>query len=286
MPGKPRFTERPQQTVSPLLQDQAAIVTGGGKGIGRAIAIRLAQEGAAVAICGRDAHALITTAATIREAGGQALTQSLDVAEQAAVEAFIANAHAQFGRLDILVNNAALTAMSKIGFAAVPDMPGDEWRRVIDVNLSSAYYAAHAAGQIMRAQRSGSIITISSVHAHTPHALTPHYDAAKAGLEALTRGMALYFGRYGVRVNAVAPGPIVEPGSAGPEAYTPEQRAAQRNATALGRNGTPAEVAAAVAFLASSEASYITGSTLLVDGGFLLRHPGMSDGAAEEALDV
>jgi len=269
------------------LQDQAAVVTGGGMGIGRAIAIRLAQEGAAVAICGRDAQALEETAATIRAAGGQVLTRSLDVAEQDAVEAFIADTQRQFGRLDVLVNNAALTAMSKIGFAPVPDMPGDEWRRVIDVNLSSAYYAAHAAGQIMRTQRSGSIVTISSVHAHTPHALTPHYDTAKAGLEALTRSMALYVGRYGVRVNAVAPGPISEPDLASDtDPITPEHRARQRLGTALGRNGTPAEIAAAVAFLASSEASYITGSTLFVDGGFMLRHPSMSDGAEEEALNV
>lgn len=262
-----------------LLDGQAAIVTGGGKGIGRAIARRLAREGAAVAICGRDPAALQETVANITEAGGRVLGRSLDVADQDALDTFVAEAHQQFGQLDILVNNAALTAMSKIGFAPVPDMPPDEWRRVIDVNLSSAYSASRLAGQIMRERRSGSIITISSVHAHAPNALTPHYDAAKAGLEALTRSMALYFGRFGVRVNAVAPGPIVEPGTAGSEAYTPEQRESQRTSTALGRFGTPDEVAAVVAFLASDEASYITGSTLLVDGGFLLRHPGMSNGA-------
>lgn len=262
-----------------LLDGQGAIVTGGGKGIGRAIATRLAREGAAVAICGRDLTAIEATVDAIVAAGGRALGRSLDVADESAVDAFMAEAHEQFGRLDILVNNAALTAMSKIGFAAVPDMPPDEWRRVIDVNLSSAYYASRLAGQLMREQRAGSIITISSVHAHIPNALTPHYDAAKAGLEALTRSMALYFGRFGVRVNAVAPGPIVEPGADGAEAYTPEQREGQRRSTALGRFGTPAEVAAVVAFLASDEASYITGSTLLVDGGFLLRHPGMSDGS-------
>jgi NAD(P)-dependent dehydrogenase (short-subunit alcohol dehydrogenase family) len=170
--------------------------------------------------------------------------------------------------------------MSKIGFAPVPDLAVDEWRRVVDINLSGAFYAARAVGRIMREQRSGSIITISSVHAHVPNALTPHYDATKAGLEALTRSLALYFGRFGVRVNAVAPGPIVqeEPGSA-PEAYSPEMRESQRRSTALGRFGRPAEVAAAVAFLASAEASYITGSMLLVDGGFLLRHEGMSNGS-------
>jgi NAD(P)-dependent dehydrogenase (short-subunit alcohol dehydrogenase family) len=170
--------------------------------------------------------------------------------------------------------------MSNLGFAPVPDLAVSEWRRVVDVNLSSAYYASRAAGRVMREQRSGSIINISSVHAHVPNALTPHYDATKAGLEALTRNLALYFGRFGIRVNAVAPGPIVE-ASVGdaPDVYSAEQREKQRRSTALGRFGRPEEVAAAVAFLASDEASYITGSTLLVDGGFLLRHAGMSDGS-------
>jgi 3-oxoacyl-[acyl-carrier protein] reductase len=263
-----------------LLAGQGAIVTGGGKGIGRAIALRLAQEGAAVAICGREAGAVEKTVAEITEMGGRALGRTLDVSDTNAVDAFVTETQAMFGLLDVLVNNAALTAMSNIGFAPVPDLPVDEWRRVVDVNLSSAFFASRAVGRIMREQRSGSIITISSVHAHVPNALTPHYDATKAGLEALTRSLALYFGRFGVRVNAVAPGPIVEdaPENA-QDVYSPEVRESQRRSTALGRFGRPAEVAAVVAFLASDEASYITGSTMLVDGGFLLRHEGMSDGS-------
>ena len=173
----------------------------------------------------------------------------------------MAETQAVFGRIDVLVNNAALTAMSNIGFAPVPDLPVDEWRRVIDVNLSSAYYASRAAGRIMREQRSGTIINISSVHAHVPNALTPHYDATKAGLEALTRNLALYFGRFGVRVNTVAPGPIVEEGgeSAGTLfARGAGESAPRHRARPIGR---PAEVAAVVAFLASAEASYMTGST-------------------------
>jgi 3-oxoacyl-[acyl-carrier protein] reductase len=265
---------------SRLLPGQVAVVTGGGKGIGRAIAMRLAQEDAALAICGRDAGAIDATVSAITEAGGRAIGRALDVSNNVAVEAFVAETQAIYGRIDTLVNNAALTAMSNIGFAPVPDLPVDEWRRVVDVNLSSAYYASHAVGKIMRKRQSGSIINISSVHAHVPNALTPHYDATKAGLEALTRSLALYLGRFGVRVNAVAPGPIVEEAPLNEQgAYSPEQRESQRRSTALGRFGRPAEVAAVVAFLASEEASYITGATVLVDGGFLLRHQGMSDGS-------
>ncbi len=263
-----------------LCDGQVAIVTGGGKGIGRAIAMRLAQEGAAVAICGREASAIEATVVDMTETGVLAFGRTLDVADYIAVDAFVAETQAMFGSVNILVNNAALTAMSNIGFAPVPDLAVDEWRRVVDVNLSGAYYASRAAGQIMREQQSGNIITVSSVHAHVPNALTPHYDATKAGLEALTRSLALYFGRFGVRVNAVAPGPIVEEGSdSAQNPYSPDARESQRRSTALGRFGRPAEVAAVVAFLASNEASYITGSTLLVDGGFLLRHEGMSDGS-------
>jgi 3-oxoacyl-[acyl-carrier protein] reductase len=264
----------------PLLNNRVAVVTGGGRGIGRAIAIRLAEEGAAVALCGRDPERIEATVAGINAGGGRAIGQSLDVADQAAVDAFIAATHATYGRLDVLINNAALTSMSGIGAAPVPDMEGDEWRRVIAVNLSSAYYASRSAGRLMRERRSGSIVNISSVHAHVPHALTPHYDASKAGLEALTRSLAVYLGRYGVRVNAVAPGPI-GPAQAevAEDVLPPDVREVQRGATALGRVGDPAEVAAVVAFLASDEASYVTGGTVVVDGGWLLRHPGMSDGA-------
>jgi NAD(P)-dependent dehydrogenase (short-subunit alcohol dehydrogenase family) len=266
-----------------LLEDQVATVTGGGKGIGRAIARRLAAEGAAVAICGREQQTIDATVAEITTAGGRARGVALDVSDAVSVDAFVRHVHGYYGRLDVLVNNAALTAMSKIGFAAVPDMALEEWRRVIDVNLSSAYYASRTAMQIMREQRSGSIINISSVHAHVSHALTPHYDATKAAIEALTRNMALYGGQFGIRVNAIAPGPIAaESGIPGQDGLDPEARESQRQGTALGRFGRPEEVAAVAAFLASDEASYVTGTTIVVDGGFLLRHPEMSDGSEND----
>jgi len=178
----------------------------------------------------------------------------------------------------VLVNNASLTAMSKIGASPLLDMNSDEWRRVIDTNLTSMFFVTRAAGRVMREHGRGSIVNVSSVHAHRPHGLFPHYDVAKAGVEGMTRNLALNLGTHGIRVNAVAPGPIDvrEPGQ--PDVITPEEREAQRSATALGRTGEPAEVAALVAFLASDEASYVTGVTVPIDGGFLLRHSGMTAG--------
>ncbi|HET8522666.1 MAG TPA: SDR family NAD(P)-dependent oxidoreductase [Thermomicrobiales bacterium] len=259
--------------VCPRLAGKVAIVTGGGKGIGRAICLRFAAEGAAVALCGRDLGAVERVAQAIDPTGERALARAVDVSDEAAVGRFVDEVVARFGTLDILVNNAALTAASRIGFAELMDMPTEEWTRVIGVNLSGAFFASRAAGRIMRERRAGAIVNISSVHAHVPHAQTPHYDAAKGAIEALTRNLALSLGPYGVRVNGVAPGPIDVSGAA--DTFTPEQRAAQGRWTVLGRFGLPEEMAAVVAFLASDDASYVTGQTLVADGGFLIKHGGM-----------
>jgi NAD(P)-dependent dehydrogenase (short-subunit alcohol dehydrogenase family) len=270
-------------TITRRLEGRAALVTGGGRGIGRAIALRLAAEGASVAICGRDQSVLDAVSTQIRESGGTSFARALDVSDEQAVDLIVAETAAEFGRLDILVNNAALTAMSNIGFFSALGMSTEEWQRVLGINLSGAFYASRAAGRIMREQQRGSIVSISSVHAHVPNALTPHYDATKAAIEALTRSLALYMGKFGVRVNAVAPGPIaVWDEKASGDSLSADERAAQAQSTALRRFGTPEEMAAVVAFLASDDASYVTGTTIVADGGFLIRHQGMSDGSDEQ----
>ena len=240
------------------LDGKVAIVTGAAGGIGRAIAERFAAEGARVVVDDLD-PAVEAVARAIRDAGGDALAVVADVADPAQVEALFDATLARYGRVDVLVNNASLTATERHFLAA------DEawWERIIAANLRSAFLCGRRAGQVMARQRAGAIINVSSGGATRAHRGNAAYDAAKGGVEALTRAMALDLGPYGVRVNALVPGSIDSRG------LDPATKRARGADIPLGRVGEVEEVAGPAAFLASGDARYITGQRLVVDGGLL-----------------
>ncbi|MFJ5048552.1 SDR family NAD(P)-dependent oxidoreductase [Streptomyces sp. NPDC088719] len=239
----------------------SVLITAAGQGIGAATARRLAAEGAAVLVTDLDAKRAAHTAAAIREAGGTADSLVCDVADRAAVEAAVAHAVAAFGRLDVLVNNAYAAGQDTPLFE---DETDEVWERDLDITLSGPFRCARAALPHLVASGRGAIVTIGSVNGEQDfggHA----YSAAKAGLTSLTRTLAGHAGPRGVRVNLVAPGTIRTDAWAGRDAELDRAAALYP----LGRVGTPEDIASAVAFLASSDAAWITGTTLRVDGGIL-----------------
>jgi NAD(P)-dependent dehydrogenase (short-subunit alcohol dehydrogenase family) len=242
------------------LAGKAALVTGATRGIGRAIALALAREGAQVLATGRDEAQGRAVVAEIEAAGGQAAWHRADLARVAGARAAVAAALDAFGRVDVLVNNAGV-------FQRMPalDLTEEDWDRVLDVNLKAAFFAAQAAARVMRARGGGAIVNVASDAAWSG-GLNPcaHYAASKAGLVSITRSLARELAPHRIRVNAVAPGLIATEmgGTAG--ATLPDLR------IPLGREGTPDEVAACVVFLASDEASYVTGANLNLSGGLFL----------------
>ncbi len=243
----------------PSLIDKVVLVTGAGHGIGRAIAERFASVGAKVAANDVDADRAGATADAISEAGGQAMGVAADVSDSDAVRAMIDAVMAEHGRLDVVVNNAGLVEPMLHFFEA------DEawWRRIVDVNLTGHFLVSHPAARIMAKQGGGSIINMSSGGATRAHRSFTAYDATKGGIEALTRAMALDLGPYNIRVNALMPGSIDTHG------LDLEQRILRGENVPLGRIGEPIDMTGAALFLASDDASYITGDVIRVDGGML-----------------
>lgn len=246
------------------LGGRVAVVTGGGTGIGRAIALMLAQRGANIAIAARRAEALEATAAEIRDATGRdVIVVPTDATDPVQVQALIDRTVEHFGRLDILVNNAG-----KSSFSGFSKMSPELWDKDVRLNMSAAFYCSHAAILHLKASGNGAIVNISSQAGITGTPGCGAYSAAKAGLQMFTRVAAAEWGGSGVRVNCVAPGMIATDLAQKGWARTGfDALGAAATAFALRRPGQPEEIAQAVVFLASDAASYITGETLAVSGG-------------------
>lgn len=243
--------------------DQVALVTGAGRGIGHAIAVRLASEGARVASVSRSEQNAKRTADEINAARADAArAYAVDVSDHEAVEKTGAQVLEDFGRVDILVNNAGVT---RDGLAM--RMAIEDWEAVINTNLRGAFSFTQSVIRAMIKQRSGRIINISSVIGLMGNAGQANYAASKAGLIGLTKSLARELASRGITVNAIAPGYISTDMTS---ALSEEIQKGIQDKIPLKRVGTPDEIAAAVAFLASAEAGYITGQTLCVDGGIVM----------------
>ncbi|MGW5311906.1 3-oxoacyl-ACP reductase FabG [Nocardia thailandica] len=244
---------------------RTAFVTGAARGIGAATAARLAADGLAVAVVDLDAAAAEATAEKITAAGGVALGVGADVADESAVADAVEAAVAAFGSLDVLVNNAGVLRDSLLFKMSV-----DDWDTVMSVHLRGAFLCSRAAQRHMVAAKSGAIVNTSSVSALGNRGQA-NYAAAKAGIQGLTRTLAMELGPFGVRVNAVAPGFIATEMTAATAARVgvsaEELQEKTAAVTPLRRVGTPEDIANVVAFLASDQAGFVTGQTVYVDGG-------------------
>lgn len=243
------------------LKDKIVIVTGGGSGIGRASAELFALEGAKVVVADFNEKAGQETVAAIRQSGGEAIFVQADVSDSAQVQCLVDTTLQTYGGIDILVNNAGILL-----FGTALDTSQQDWERVIAINLTGTFLVSKAVLPHMIARGGGSIVNVtSSTGAHDAAANTVAYVTSKGGVALLTRAMAIDHAKHNVRVNAVAPGPTDTPMLR--DAMSPEQLAAFAATFPMGRLGRPEELARAILFLASDEASFITGAILAVDGG-------------------
>jgi 3-oxoacyl-[acyl-carrier protein] reductase len=241
------------------LQGKIVLVTGAGGGIGRSIAERFADSGSTVVVNDVNGEGAEQVAKSIIDSGGQAMAAVADVSDGEQVRAMIDSSVEAYGTIDVLVNNAGIISPMLHFFEA------DEawWRRIIDVNLTGHFLVSHPVARIMAKAGGGSIINMSSGGATRAHRAFTAYDATKGGIEALTRAMALDLGPYNIRVNALMPGSIDTTG------FSLDERILRGENVPLGRIGEPSDMTGAALFLASDDASYITGDVIKIDGGML-----------------
>jgi 3-oxoacyl-[acyl-carrier protein] reductase len=245
------------------LKDRVAIVTGAGRGIGLGIALAFAREGARVAVCDVDVASLEKARAAIDALGGQAMALQMDVSRAEQIRHVVAEVVSRWGTVDILVNNAGIYEV--LPFEEISEA---QWDRLLAVNLKGAFLCCQAVVPYMKRQGSGRIINMASSAGKTGGTLAgAHYSVSKAGLICLAKQLARELGPCGITVNAIAPGRIDTPMI---HVASDEENEAFRLRTPLGRLGTPEDVANAAAFLASDEASFITGEILDVNGGLLI----------------
>lgn len=246
------------------LTGKVALVTGASSGMGRATAIALANQGAKVVVAARRFDRLQALAAEIKSRGHEATPIQMDVTKRADVDNAVKTAVKTYGRLDILVNNAGV-----LDYSPFLDLKEESWDKVIDTNLKGYFYAAQSAGREMAKNKYGRIINIASIASGgvgVGFPMITHYCASKGGVIGLTEGLANELGPQGITVNAIGPGGVDTEMTAG---TTEEQSKAMYSRLPIKRIGKPEEIAAAVVYFASDEASYTTGATLYVDGGWL-----------------
>ncbi len=250
------------------LRGKAAIVTGAAGGIGAATGLLFCEEGARVVLVDRDAEAMAEACAGIRAAvpGAALLELVLDTAEETAAARVVAEARRAFGGVDVLVNNAGIRA-----YEPIAEAKAETWRRILDVNLLSHAYLTREALPALRASGRGSVVNIASTHAVNPRAGMGQYDASKAAIVSMTRTLAFEEARHGVRANAVCPGSTLTPFHVrrlAAQGRTREELESEvLGSCLLGRWAAPREIAFPILWLASDEASYVTGATLMADGG-------------------
>jgi NAD(P)-dependent dehydrogenase (short-subunit alcohol dehydrogenase family) len=255
------------------LKDKVTLITGGNSGIGRSIALLAAEEGAKVVIAARTVASGEATVEAIQQAGGQAIFVSADLRDEAQVQRVIKQTITAYGALHVVVNNAG--AGAKLSGIKADDGPGVRWHKLVSANFTTTYLVSAYAMPELRRAGGGAIVNISSTAA--VHGNYGIYGGAKAGVEGLTRSMAIEGAPAGIRVNCISPGWIktsaTYPESEPEPTFRARREAWEKTTSLLGRMGRPEEIAQAVIFLASEQASFITGATLIVDGGLTIIDP-------------
>lgn len=250
------------------LKDKVAIITGAGHGIGKAYARRFAEEGARVVVADIDQPAGDATARAIIDSGGSAWARATDVRHFSDVQNLMQETVHKFGRIDVLLNNAAIYVTQSLWKGPLEELALEEWDRVMEVNLKGVFLCSKAVIPIMKRQKSGKIINIASGTFFSGSGDMPHYTAAKGGVVALTRVMARQLGQWGINVNCMTPGSTMSEETVSAEVL--KRREGGIDKRAFRRIETPADIVGTAVFLASSDSDFITGQLLVVEGGGIM----------------